>query len=100
VVLFIKMREGQELTEELIERIRKALREEASPRHVPHYVVQAPDIPYTFNLKKVEIAVSNILNGRPVMNREAIVNADVLEFYERFADLLRRTTSSGQEEKR
>jgi hypothetical protein len=48
----------------------------------------------------VEIAVSNILNGRPVTNREAIVNADVLEFYERFADLLRRTTSSGQEEKR
>jgi acetoacetyl-CoA synthetase len=90
VVLFVKMREGQELTEELIERIRKALREEASPRHVPHYVVQAPDIPYTFNLKKVEIAVSNILNGKPVTNREAIVNADVLEFYERFAQELRR----------
>jgi acetoacetyl-CoA synthetase len=90
VVLFVKMRERQELTEELIERIRRALREEASPRHVPHYVVQAPDIPYTFNLKKVEIAVSNILNGRPVTNREAIVNADVLEFYERFAQELRR----------
>ncbi len=89
VVLFVKMREGQELTEELIDRIRKALREEASPRHVPHYVVQAPDIPYTFNLKKVEIAVSNILNGRPVTNREAIVNADVLEFYEKFAWELR-----------
>ncbi len=89
VVLFVKMREGQELTEELIDRIRKALREEASPRHVPHYVVQAPDIPYTFNLKKVEIAVSNILNGRQVTNREAIVNADVLEFYEKFAQELR-----------
>jgi acetoacetyl-CoA synthetase len=90
VVLFVKMREGQELTKELIERIRKALREEASPRHVPHYVVQAPDIPYTFNLKKVEIAVSNILNEKPVTNRESIVNADVLEFYERFAQELRR----------
>ncbi|MDT7859264.1 MAG: acetoacetate--CoA ligase [Candidatus Calditenuis sp.] len=97
VVLFVKMREGQELTEELIERIRKALREEASPRHVPHYVVQAPDIPYTFNLKKVEIAVSNILNGRPVTNREAIVNADVLEFYERFAQELRRKLIAGRE---
>jgi len=97
VVLFVKMREGQELTEELIERIRKALREEASPRHVPHYVVQAPDIPYTFNLKKVEIAVSNILNGRPVTNREAIVNADVLEFYERFAQELRRKLVAGRE---
>jgi acetoacetyl-CoA synthetase len=98
VVLFVKMREGQELTEELIERIRKALREEASPRHVPHYVVQAPDIPYTFNLKKVEIAVSNILNGRPVMNREAIVNADVLEFYERFAQELRKKLFARREE--
>jgi acetoacetyl-CoA synthetase len=97
VVLFVKMREGQELTEELIERIRKALREEASPRHVPHYVVQAPDIPYTFNLKKVEIAVSNILNGRPVTNREAIVNADVLEFYERFAQELRRKLAAQRE---
>jgi len=97
VVLFIKMREGQELTEELIERIRKALREEASPRHVPHYVVQAPDIPYTFNLKKVEIAVSNILNGRPVMNREAIVNADVLEFYGRFAQELRKKLTARRE---
>lgn len=97
VVLFVKMREGQELTKELIERIRRALREEASPRHVPHYVVQAPDIPYTFNLKKVEIAVSNILNGRPVTNREAIVNADVLEFYERFAQELRRKLAAQRE---
>jgi acetoacetyl-CoA synthetase len=97
LVLFVKMREGQELTEELIERIRKALREEASPRHVPHYVVQAPDIPYTFNLKKVEIAVSNILNGRLVTNREAIVNADVLEFYERFAQELRRKLAAQRE---
>jgi acetoacetyl-CoA synthetase len=97
VVLFVKMREGQELTEELTERIRRALREEASPRHVPHYVVQAPDIPYTFNLKKVEIAVSNILNGRPVTNREAIVNADVLEFYERFAQELRRKLAAQRE---
>ncbi len=90
VVLFVKMREGQELTEELVDRIKRALREEASPRHVPHYVVQAPDIPYTFNLKKVEIAVSNILNGRPVTNRDAIVNAEVLEFYEKFAKELRK----------
>ncbi len=97
VVLFVKMREGKELTEDLADRIRRALREEASPRHVPHYVVAAPDIPYTFNLKKVEIAVTNLLNGRPVTNREAIVNAEVLEFYERFAqDLRRKLTESGK----
>lgn len=89
VVLFVKLREGQELTEELKERIRRRLREEASPRHVPDLIVQAPDIPYTFNLKKVEIAVANILRGRPVTNREAIVNAECLEFYERFAEQMR-----------
>lgn len=89
VLLFVKLREGQELTEELKERIRRRLREEASPRHVPDLIVQAPDIPYTFNLKKVEIAVANILRGRPVTNREAIVNAECLEFYERFAEQMR-----------
>ncbi|MCS6787751.1 MAG: acetoacetate--CoA ligase [Aigarchaeota archaeon] len=89
VVLFVKLREGQELSEELKERIKRRLREEASPRHVPDVIVRAPDIPYTFNLKKVEIAVANILRGRPVTNREAIVNAECLEFYESFAEQMR-----------
>ncbi|MEN3047167.1 MAG: acetoacetate--CoA ligase [Candidatus Caldarchaeales archaeon] len=89
VVLFVKLREGQELTEELKDTIRRRLREEASPRHVPDLIAQAPDIPYTFNLKKVEIAVANILRGRPVTNREAIVNAECLEFYEKFAEQMK-----------
>ncbi|MCS7094326.1 MAG: acetoacetate--CoA ligase [Thaumarchaeota archaeon] len=90
VALFVKLKEGQEMTEELKETIRRRLREEASPRHVPNLIIRVPDIPYTFNLKKVEIAVANILKGKPVTNREAIVNAECLEFYEKFAERLAR----------
>ena len=45
-------------------------------------IIEAPDVPYTFNMKKVESAVSNILNGRPVTNRDALINAESLDFYE------------------
>ncbi|MFH1487378.1 MAG: acetoacetate--CoA ligase, partial [Pseudomonadota bacterium] len=56
VVLFLKMSEGVELTEELKNRIKKTLRENASPRHVPAKIIAVPDIPYTLNMKKVELA--------------------------------------------
>ena len=69
------------LTEELQARIRKTLRQNASPRHVPALIVEAPDIPYTLNMKKVEGAVTNILNGRPVLNQDALINPGSLEFY-------------------
>jgi len=49
-----------------------------------------PDIPYTFNMKKVESAVTNIVNDRPVSNREALVNPGCLEFYERILPELRK----------
>jgi len=59
------------------------VREEASPRHVPALIIEAPDIPYTFSMKKVESAVVNILNGRPVTNRDALTNPESLDFYEK-----------------
>ena len=52
-----------------------------SPRHVPALVLEVPDIPYTFNMKKVESAVTNIVNGRPVTNRDALANPESLDFY-------------------
>ncbi|MBI3913007.1 MAG: acetoacetate--CoA ligase [Chloroflexi bacterium] len=82
VILFVKMNQGVELTEELKGTIKQELKEKASPRHVPAMIVQAPDIPYTFNMKKVESAVTNILNGRPVTNRDALINPEALEFFE------------------
>ncbi len=88
VLLFVKLQPGYELTEELEEKIRRALREQASPRHVPALIIEAPDIPYTFSMKKVESAVTNIFAGRPVTNRDALVNPEALDFYERLKEEL------------
>lgn len=83
LILFVKLREGLSLTADLKDRIRKALREHASPRHVPAVIIEVPDIPYTYNMKKVESAVKNIVNGRPVVNRDALVNPESLDYYEK-----------------
>ena len=90
VILFVKLAEGHDLTEELKDRIRKALRENASPRHVPAKIMAVPDIPYTLNMKKVEIAVANILHGRPVSNRDALINPESLDYYESILPELRK----------
>jgi acetoacetyl-CoA synthetase len=82
VILFVKLSPGKTLTEELKDKIRRTLRENASPRHVPALILETPDIPYTLNMKKVESAVTNILNGRTVNNRDALINPGSLEFYE------------------
>jgi len=83
VLLFVQLRPGVSLTKKLKERIRKTLREKASPRHVPALIMDVPDIPYTLNMKKVESAVTNIVNGRPVMNRDALKNPECLDYYEK-----------------
>jgi len=90
VILFVKLTQGYSLTEDLKNRIRVALREQASPRHVPALIVEAPDIPYTFNMKKVESSVANIIHGRPVTNKDALVNPESLSFYERILPELQR----------
>jgi acetoacetyl-CoA synthetase len=83
IILFVKVAEGFSLTEGLRNRIKKALRENASPRHVPALIIEVPDIPYTFSMKKVESAVTNIVNGRPVLNRDALINPESLDYYEK-----------------
>jgi acetoacetyl-CoA synthetase len=88
IILFVKMAPGQRLTEEMNERIRKALRQEASPKHVPALILEVPDIPYTLNMKKVETAVANIVNNRPVTNRDALANPESLNFYTQLLPLI------------
>jgi acetoacetyl-CoA synthetase len=83
VILFVKVAEGVQLTEDLKNKIRKALRGKASPRHVPAMILEMPDAPYTLNMKKVESAVTNIIHGRPVLNRDALMNPEVLDYFER-----------------
>jgi len=90
IILFVKLVPGHQLTEDLKNRIKKALREEASPRHVPALIMETPDIPYTFNMKKVESAVSNIIHGRPVTNRDALINPESLGFYEKILPELQK----------
>lgn len=85
IILFVKLASRFQLTEELKNKIRKTLRKEASPRHVPALIIETPDIPYTFSMKKVESAVSNIMNGRPVTNKDALVNPESLDFYEKIS---------------
>jgi acetoacetyl-CoA synthetase len=82
VILFVKLAAGFTLTDELREKIRKTLRENASPRHVPALILETPDIPYTLNMKKVESAVTNIINGRAVSNKDALINPGSLVYYE------------------
>jgi acetoacetyl-CoA synthetase len=88
VILFVKLPPGFSLTAELKEKIRRTLRENASPRHVPAVILEAPEIPYTLNMKKVESAVTNILNGRAVTNKDALVNPQALDFYEQAMEQL------------
>jgi acetoacetyl-CoA synthetase len=88
ILLFVKMASGHRLSEELRGKIRRALRTEASPKHVPALILEVPDIPVTLNMKKVETAVANIVNNRPVTNRDALANPESLHYYAELLPLL------------
>lgn len=87
VVLFVKMREGIELTEELVQNLRLAIRANASPRHVPAKIISVPDVPYTLNMKKVELAVKKMVENRPVLNRDALRNPECLDYFRNLPQL-------------
>jgi len=78
VVLFIVMRPGQQLTETRIAEIRKRIREQASPRHVPAMILEVKDIPRTMSGKIAEIAVRDVVHGREVKNTSALANPEAL----------------------
>jgi acetoacetyl-CoA synthetase len=90
IILFLQLTKDQPLSEGLKARIRAALRENASPRHVPSLILETPAVPYTFNMKKVESAVGNIINGKPVSNRDALLNPESLEYFEKILPDLQR----------
>ena len=81
VVLFVRLREGIALTKDIIDRIRKQVREGATPRHVPALILQVQDIPRTKSGKIVELAVRNVVMGRPIKNVEALANPEALEHF-------------------
>ncbi len=81
VVLFVRLREGLELDDALVDRIRTQIRQNASPRHVPAKILQVPDLPRTISGKITELAVREIIHGRPVRNTDAMANPQALEHY-------------------
>jgi acetoacetyl-CoA synthetase len=82
IVLFVRLREGVALTPEMEARIRQRIRENATPRHVPAVILQVSDIPRTRSGKIVELAVREVVHGRPVHNREAIANPGALDGFQ------------------
>jgi acetoacetyl-CoA synthetase len=81
IVLFVRLREGLELDQALIDRIAGQIRRNATPRHVPARVLQVADIPRTKSGKIVELAVSDVVHGRPVKNRDALANPEALDLF-------------------
>jgi len=81
IILFVQTKEGIILDTELKMEIRRILRKNASPRHVPAIIMSVPSIPRTLNMKKVESSVTNILNGRKVTNRDALANPKSLDYF-------------------
>ena len=90
ILLFVKLAPGYSLTDDLIKKIRDNLRNNASPRHVPARIIEVPDFPYTLNMKKVEIAVTNIIHGKPVLNRETLANPESLDYFESIVPQLQK----------
>ena len=90
IVLFVKLRANHRLHDALIDRIKHKLKEEASPRHVPAMIVEAPELPHTRSGKLVELAVRDAIHGRPVKNREALANPESLRFFSSLPGLLAR----------
>jgi acetoacetyl-CoA synthetase len=87
VVLFVRLRDGLTLDPGLEARIRRRIRENSSPRHVPARIVQVTDIPRTKSGKLVELAVRDVVHGRVVRNREALANPEALDQFRDRAEL-------------
>jgi acetoacetyl-CoA synthetase len=81
VILFVKMAEGYKLTDGIVDKIKNAIHTNASPRHVPTKILAIPDVPYTHNMKKVELAVKKVVHNQPVLNRDSLRNPETLDYY-------------------
>ncbi len=87
VVLFVRLRDGVTLDDTLREEIRRMIRANTTPRHVPAKIIQVADIPRTLSGKIVELAVRNVVHGSPVKNTDALANPQALELYRSLAEL-------------
>jgi acetoacetyl-CoA synthetase len=93
IVLFVRLREGAALTPELEDRIRRQIRANTTPRHVPARIVQVTDIPRTKSGKIVELAVRDVVHGREIRNAEALANPEALDQFRNRPELSPRSGS-------
>src|SRR5688572_15892361 len=84
IVLFVRLLDGVRLDEALRDRIRQRIRDNTSPHHVPKKIIQVADIPRTISGKITELAVREVIHGRPVKNADALANPAALD---QFRDL-------------
>ncbi len=87
VILFVRLRTGTALNDDLVARMRKAIRDGASPRHVPAKIIAVADIPRTKSGKITELAVREVVHGRAVKNQEALANPEALDLYVNITEL-------------
>jgi acetoacetyl-CoA synthetase len=90
--LFVVLAAGAQLSEELVKRIRRAIREQVSPRHVPDDIVAVPAVPTTLTGKKLEVPIKRLIQGVPpetAVNRATVANPEVLSWYADFAARVR-----------
>jgi len=85
IVLFVRMKPGHTLDASLIADLKLRLRSHCSPRHVPAFLIEAPDFPRTISGKLSEVAVRNVINSLPLKNTAALANPDSLEFFRNLA---------------
>ena len=89
IVLFVRLQPGLVLDEPLRDRIRRCIRDNTSPHHVPKRIVQVADIPRTISGKITELAVRDVVHGRPVKNADALANPEALALFENLEELRR-----------
>src|SRR5204863_1141141 len=87
IVLFVRLREGVQLDDTLRDRIKAQIRDNTSPHHVPKKIVQVADIPRTISGKITELAVRDVIHGRPVKNADALANPEALELFRDLEEL-------------
>ncbi|AYK03003.1 acetoacetate--CoA ligase [Legionella sainthelensi] len=87
IILFVKLRDDMKLTEEIINKIRLTIRQNASPRHVPAKILQVADIPRTISGKIVEVAVRQVVHGLPVNNLQSLANPQALDYFKNREEL-------------
>ncbi|HDS0959179.1 Acetyl-coenzyme A synthetase [Pseudomonas hunanensis] len=87
VVLFVRLHDGLQLDEALRQQIRQVIRQYTTPRHVPAVIAQVSDIPRTISGKLVELAIRDVVHGRPVKNTDALANPEALEQFRDRAEL-------------